>query len=67
MNSDREVWRTAWELVSEHGEQAPVEAGLRAFELLEEGKAEACGTWQRIMLRTEELLKLGPFEAGRAH
>lgn len=67
MHSEREVWRAAWELVSQHGNQAPIEAGLRAFELLEEGKPEACCTWQRIMTISEELLKLSADAPGRAH
>ena len=48
-----------------HGEDAPIEAAMRADELLEAGDLEGCAVWKRILRAVEELQRAEP-ESGEA-
>ena len=55
MISDRELWSCALEQIRQHGEDAAVQAAMRADELLNEGSIDGAATWQRIVRRINEL------------
>ena len=50
------VYRTANELIEQHGEDAPIHAAMRADELMEAGDMGGGAVWLRIMKAIEELL-----------
>ena len=51
MTADLDIYRT-----KQHGEDAPIQAAMRADELLEVGDLEGCAVFQRIVRAAEELL-----------
>ena len=56
MTSDLDVYRAAHLLVERYGDDAPVEADMRADELTEAGDMEGVAVWKRIVKAIEELL-----------
>ena len=56
MTDDKEIYRSANELIKQHGEGAPIHAAKRADELLEAGDLDGQAVWKRILAATEELL-----------
>ncbi len=52
---DLDIYRTANELIKQHGEDAPIHAAMRADELLEAGDLEGQAAWKRIIYAIEEL------------
>ena len=55
MTSDLDIFRTANELIRQHGEDAGIEAGLKADWFLAEGKPAGQRLWMRIVRAVEEL------------
>ena len=56
MTTDLDIYRTANELIKQHGDKAPIEAALRADEMLEKGDMDGLAVWKRIVKAVEELL-----------
>ena len=56
MTSDLDVYRSANELIKQHGDAADIEAAMRADELMEAGDMEGEAVWLRIVKAIEELL-----------
>ena len=56
MTSDRDIYRSANELIKQHGDAADIEAAMRADELMEAGDMEGEAVWLRIVKAIEELL-----------
>ncbi len=54
--ADIDIYRSANELIEKHGNDAPIEAAMRADELLENGDVEGKAVWIRIVKAVEELL-----------
>ncbi len=50
-----DIWRTAKLLTNQHGDQAAIDAGMKADELLEAGDMEGYAVWRRIIRAIEEL------------
>ncbi len=67
MTSDLDIYRSAKLLIDQHGEDAGLEAAMRADKLLAAGDMDGKRTWRRIVKAVEELQRreLGPGE--RAH
>jgi hypothetical protein len=61
MTDDIDIYRTANVLVELHGEDAPLQAAMKADMLLEAGDLDGQAIWKRILAAVEELL----LEAGR--
>ncbi len=55
MTSDLDIYRTANELIKQHGEDAPIHAAMRADEMLEAGDLDGQSTWKQILKTIEEL------------
>ena len=56
MTSDLDIYRSANELIEQHGEDAPIHAAMRADELMEAGDMEGEAVWLSIVKAIEELL-----------
>ncbi len=55
MISDLDIWRSASALVKHHGQDAPIEAAMRADAMLETGDLGGYAVWKRILKAVEEL------------
>jgi hypothetical protein len=55
MTSDLDIWRSANLLVKQHGQDAPIEAAMKADAMLEAGDLDGAATWKRILRAIEEL------------
>ncbi len=56
MTSDSDIYRSANELIKQHGDAADIEAAMRADELMDDGDMEGKAVWLRIVKAIEELL-----------
>ncbi len=55
MTSDLDIYRSANVLVKQHGEDAPIEAAMRADAMLEAGDLDGYAVWKRVLRAVEEL------------
>ncbi len=55
MTSDLDIYRSANELIEQHGEDVPIHAAMRADELMETGDMDGRAVWLRIVMAIEEL------------
>ena len=56
MIPDLEIFRSAQVLVKQHGQDAPLQAAMRADELLDKGDLEGCAVFKRVLRAVEEML-----------
>ncbi len=56
MTSDIDTYRAAHLRIGRYGDDAPIEAAMRADELMEAGDMEGVAVWKRIVKAIEELL-----------
>ncbi len=56
MTSDLDIYRSANELIKQHGDAADIEAAMRADKCLAAGDMEGEAVWLRIVKAIEELL-----------
>lgn len=55
--SELDVFRSAKLLVEQHGDEAPIEAAMRADAMLKKGDLDGQRVWLRIVRAIEELLQ----------
>ena len=55
MTSDLDIYRSANELIKQHGDAADIEAAMRADERLAAGDMEGEAVWLRIVKAIEKL------------
>ncbi len=67
MTSDLDIYRSAKLLVDQHGEDAGLEAAMRADAMLEKGAIAGAATWRRIVKAVEELQRQEPAPGETAH
>ena len=67
MTSDLDIYRSANELIEQHGEDAPIHAAMRADELMETGDMDGRAVWLRIVKAVEELLAKERPEGEKVH
>ncbi len=67
MVDDLDIYRSANELIEQHGEDAPIRAAMRADELMETGDMEGRAVWLRIGKAVEELLSEERPEGEKVH
>ena len=67
MTSDLDIYRSANELIEQHGEAADIEAAMRADELMDAGDMEGVAVWKRIVKAIEELLSEERPEGEKVH
>ncbi len=56
MSTHDDIIRQAISLVDAHGEDAPIQAALRAQAMLDRGDRASCAVWKRIGSMTNVLL-----------
>ncbi len=64
---DIDIWRSAQALIKQHGEDAPIEAAMRADAMLEAGDLDGVATWRRILRAVEELQGTEPKPGEAVH
>ncbi len=67
MISDLDTYRSANVLVRRHGQDAPIEAAMRADAMLEKGDLDGCAVWKRVLRAVEELQGTEPGPGGQVH
>ncbi len=60
MTSHLDIYRSANELIKQHGEAADIEAAMRADECLAAGDMEGEAVWLRVVKAVEELRQREP-------
>jgi triphosphoribosyl-dephospho-CoA synthetase len=55
---DLDIWRAAQLMVKRYGEDAAIQAGMRADDLLAEGDVDGAATWRAIIRAIEELQRV---------
>ncbi len=55
MTPDLDIYRSTQVLVKQHGDDAPIQAAMRADAMLEAGDLDGYGVWRRILRAVEEL------------
>ncbi len=60
MIPDLDIYHTANLLVKRHGEDAPVEAAIRADAMLDKGDLDGYAVWKRILRAIEEMGNTAP-------
>ena len=56
MSTDDNIIRRARSLVAAHGEDAPIQAAVRAQARLDQGDGAGCALWRRIGIMSNVLL-----------
>ncbi len=67
MISDLDIYRSANVLVRHHGQDAPIEAAMRADAMLEKGDLDGYAVWKRILRAVEELQGAEPKPGEAVH
>ena len=67
MTSDIDTYRAAHLLIKRHGDDAPIEAAMRADELAAGGDMEGRAVWLRIVKAVKELLAKERPEGEKVH
>ena len=67
MTSDLDIYRSASVMISQHGEEAALAAGMSADSLLDKGDTEGYRTWLRIVVAIRELQKTTPADGDAVH
>lgn len=55
-----DIWRTAQILMDAHGEEAVIQAAMRADACLDQGNLEGISVWKRVMAAIQDLQKMAP-------
>ena len=56
MIADLDIYRSANVLIKRHGQDAPIEATMRADAMLDKGDLDGAAVWKRILKAVGELL-----------
>ncbi len=58
MIPDRDIYRAANVIIKQHGEDAPIEAAMRADAMLESGDLDGYAVWKRILRAVGDLCNM---------
>ncbi len=67
MTLDLDIYRSANVLVKRHGEDAPIEAAMRADDMLEKGDLDGYAVWKRVLRAVGELQRMEPGPGVEVH
>ncbi len=67
MTFEVDIWRSANVLVKQHGEDAPIQAAMRADAMLAKGDFDGYAVWKRIIQAVEELQAAAPAPGMEIH
>ena len=62
-----DIFRSANLLIKQHGQDAPIEAAMRADAMLEAGDLGGAATWKRILRAVEQLQGPAPKPGEAVH
>jgi hypothetical protein len=62
MTSDLDLYRTANVLIREHGEDADLQAAMRADAMLEKGSLDGQRVWKRVLAAVKKIQRQEPRE-----
>ena len=60
MIPDLDIYRSANELIQQHGDEAPIHAAMQADAMLEKGDFDGAAVWRRIVKAIEMLRQREP-------
>ncbi len=55
MTSDLDIFRSASLLIKQHGQDAPIQAAMRADAMLDKGDLNGYAVWKRVLKAVEQL------------
>ena len=67
MTSDLDIYRSANVLVKQHGQDAPIEAAMRADAMLEKCDLDGYAAWKRVLEAVKEMLRVEPGDGARVN
>jgi len=67
MASDLDIYRSANVLIRQHGEDALLEAAMRADAMLEKGDLDGYAVWKRILRAVEDWRRTEPEDSELRH
>ena len=67
MIPDLDIYRSANILVKQHGQDAPIEAAMRADAMIEAGDLGGYAVWKRVLRAVEELQGVEPGPGAWVH
>ncbi len=67
MTSDLDIWRSAQTLMKRHGQDAPIQAAMRADAMLERADLDGYGVWKRALRLIEALQGTAPKSGEAVH
>ena len=67
MIPDIDIWRSAQVLVKRHGQDAPIDAAMRAGAMLEAGGLDGYAVWKRVLRAVRELQRVEPAVEDKMH
>ncbi len=67
MTPDLDIYRSAQVLVKQHGQDASIEAAMRADAMLDKGDMDGYAVWKRIVRAVEELQGTVPKSGEAVH
>ena len=67
MITDLDIYRSANILVKRHGQDAPIEAAMRADAMLDKDDLDGYAVWKRILRAVEVLREEKPEQDGKVH
>ena len=62
-----DIFRSASVIMKQHGEEAPIEAAMRADAMLEAGDLDGLAVWKRILKAVEEIQGTEPKSGEAVH
>ena len=60
MTSDLDIFRTANVLIKRHGQDAPIEAAMRANAMFDQANLDGYAVWKRILAAIKEIERAHP-------
>jgi hypothetical protein len=67
MTSNLDIWRSAQALIKQHGQDAPIQAAMRADAMLDKGDLDGYVVWKRILRAVEGLQGPAPKPGEAVH
>ena len=67
MIPDLDIYSSSKALVKQHGQDAPIQAAMRADAMLDKGDLDGYAAWKRILRAVEELRWAEPGPGAQVH
>ncbi len=67
MTADLDIYRSAKQLIDQHGDEAAIEAAMTADSMLDKGDLDGAAVWRRIVAAINEMQRVEPGPGERRH